>query len=177
MCRSADRRRNSPIYRSHRPCRVMAGTDQPDRGYAKPVQIVETPQQASEIADAVAVGIHIGADGEQCRSHRCSTRGRLSQVSLRRSTARIFAGHVIIGEPAASSHHFKTESDHKRERYDRFWREADMPAQPGSAATRDCWSPAVKFHATPNPRAAVVVSAPERAAVGKRSSGRYALIG
>jgi hypothetical protein len=34
-----------------------------------------------------------------------------------------------------------------------------------------------KFHATPNPRAAVVVSALERAAVGKRSSGRYALIG
>ncbi len=37
---------------------------QPDRGDAEPVQIVEPAQQALEIADAVAVGVHIGADGE-----------------------------------------------------------------------------------------------------------------
>ena len=37
---------------------------QPDRGDAEPVQIVEPPQQALEIADAVAVGVHVGADGE-----------------------------------------------------------------------------------------------------------------
>ena len=37
---------------------------QPDRGDAEPVQIVQPPQQALEIADAVAVGIHIGADGQ-----------------------------------------------------------------------------------------------------------------
>ena len=47
---------------------VLAGRrlkrHQPDRGDAEPVQIVEPPQQALEIADAVAVGIHIGADGQ-----------------------------------------------------------------------------------------------------------------
>ena len=47
---------------------VLAGRrlerHQPDRGDAEPVQIIQPPQQALEIADAVAVGIHIGADGE-----------------------------------------------------------------------------------------------------------------
>src|SRR5437870_6149745 len=47
---------------------VLAGRwlkrHQPDCGDAEPVQIVETAQQALEIADAIAVGIHIGADGE-----------------------------------------------------------------------------------------------------------------
>ncbi len=33
---------------------------QPDRSYSQPVQIVETPQQPFEVADPVAVGIHIG---------------------------------------------------------------------------------------------------------------------
>ncbi|MGY3078449.1 hypothetical protein ACVWZZ_004857 [Bradyrhizobium sp. LM6.10] len=37
---------------------------QPDRGDAEPVQIIEPTQQSLEIADAVAVGIHIGADGQ-----------------------------------------------------------------------------------------------------------------
>ena len=37
---------------------------QPDRGDAEPVQIIQPPQQALEIADAVAIGVHIGADGE-----------------------------------------------------------------------------------------------------------------
>ena len=37
---------------------------QPDRRHAEPVQIVEPPHQSLEIADAVAVGIHIGADGQ-----------------------------------------------------------------------------------------------------------------
>ncbi len=37
---------------------------QPDRGDAEAVQIIEPPQQALEVADAVAVGIHIGADGQ-----------------------------------------------------------------------------------------------------------------
>jgi len=35
---------------------------QPDRGHSQPVQIVETPQQPFEVADAVAIGIHIGAN-------------------------------------------------------------------------------------------------------------------
>ena len=47
---------------------VLAGRrlerHQPDRGDAEPVQIIEPPQQALEIADAVAIGIHIGADGK-----------------------------------------------------------------------------------------------------------------
>ena len=47
---------------------VLAGRrlerHQPDRGDAEPVQIVQPPQQAPEIADAVAVGVHIGADGK-----------------------------------------------------------------------------------------------------------------
>jgi hypothetical protein len=37
---------------------------QPDRGDAEPMQIIEPPHQALEVADAVAVGIHIGADRE-----------------------------------------------------------------------------------------------------------------
>lgn len=37
---------------------------QPDGGDAEAVQIVEPAQQALEIADPIAVGIHIGADGE-----------------------------------------------------------------------------------------------------------------
>ena len=37
---------------------------QPDRGNAETMQIVETTHQALEIADAVAVGIHVGADGQ-----------------------------------------------------------------------------------------------------------------
>ena len=35
---------------------------QPDRGDPQPVQIIETPHQPGEIADPVAIGIHIGAD-------------------------------------------------------------------------------------------------------------------
>ena len=35
---------------------------QPDRGDAEPVQVVEPAHQAREVADAVAVGIHVGAD-------------------------------------------------------------------------------------------------------------------
>src|SRR2546423_6918758 len=35
---------------------------QPDRGDAEPVQIIQPAQQPLEITDAVAVGIHIGAD-------------------------------------------------------------------------------------------------------------------
>jgi hypothetical protein len=42
---------------------------QPDRRDPEPVQIVETTHQPLEIADAVAVGIHIGADG-QAVDHR-----------------------------------------------------------------------------------------------------------
>ena len=45
---------------------VLAGRGlkrhQPDRGDAEPVKIIEPAQQALEIADAVAVGVHIGAD-------------------------------------------------------------------------------------------------------------------
>ena len=37
---------------------------QPDRGDAEPLQIIEPAQQALEIADAVAVGVHVGADGQ-----------------------------------------------------------------------------------------------------------------
>ena len=37
---------------------------QPDRGDAEAVQIIEPAQQALEIADAIAVGVHIGADGQ-----------------------------------------------------------------------------------------------------------------
>ncbi len=37
---------------------------QPDRGDAETVQIIQPPQQAFEIADPVAIGIHIGADGK-----------------------------------------------------------------------------------------------------------------
>src|SRR5258705_7014055 len=47
---------------------VLAGRrlewHQPDRGNAEPVQIIQAPQQTLEIANAVAVSIHIGADGE-----------------------------------------------------------------------------------------------------------------
>src|SRR6185437_12426501 len=47
---------------------VLAGRrlerHQPERGNAKPLQIVQPPHQTLEIADAVAVGVHIGADGE-----------------------------------------------------------------------------------------------------------------
>ena len=47
---------------------VLAGRGlerhQPDRGDAKPVQIIQPPQQSLEIADAVAIGVHIGADGK-----------------------------------------------------------------------------------------------------------------
>ena len=47
---------------------VLAGRrlerHQPDRGDAQPLQIIQPPQQALEIADAVAVGVHIGADGK-----------------------------------------------------------------------------------------------------------------
>src|SRR2546430_14426261 len=35
---------------------------QPDRGDAEPVQIVEAPQQSLEIANAIAIRVHIGAD-------------------------------------------------------------------------------------------------------------------
>src|SRR3569833_2976688 len=35
---------------------------QPDRGDAEAVQIIEPAQEALEVADAVAVGVHIGAD-------------------------------------------------------------------------------------------------------------------
>ena len=38
---------------------------QPDRGDTEPVQIIQPPQQALEIADAVAIGIHVGADERQ----------------------------------------------------------------------------------------------------------------
>ena len=45
---------------------VLAGRGlkrhQPDRGNAEPVQIIQPPQQALEIADAVAIGVHVGAD-------------------------------------------------------------------------------------------------------------------
>ena len=37
---------------------------QPDRGDAEPVQVIQATQQALEIADAVAIGIHVGADGK-----------------------------------------------------------------------------------------------------------------
>ena len=37
---------------------------QPDRGDAEALQIIQPPQQALEIADAVAIGVHIGADGK-----------------------------------------------------------------------------------------------------------------
>src|SRR5258708_39340331 len=37
---------------------------QPDRGDAEPVQVIQPPQQAFEVADAVTVGVHIGADGK-----------------------------------------------------------------------------------------------------------------
>src|SRR4029079_18270876 len=37
---------------------------QPNRGDAEAVEIIQTPHQALEIADAVAVGIHVGADGQ-----------------------------------------------------------------------------------------------------------------
>jgi hypothetical protein len=37
---------------------------QPDGGDPEAVQVVETAHQAGEIADAVAVGIHVGSDGE-----------------------------------------------------------------------------------------------------------------
>ncbi|MFK4562285.1 hypothetical protein ABIF95_004815 [Bradyrhizobium ottawaense] len=37
---------------------------QPDRGDAEAMQIVEPAEQALEVADAVTVGVHIGADGK-----------------------------------------------------------------------------------------------------------------
>ena len=37
---------------------------QPDGGDAQALQIVQAAHQAREIADAVAVGIHVGADGQ-----------------------------------------------------------------------------------------------------------------
>jgi len=37
---------------------------QPDCGHSQSIQIVETPEQPFEVADAVAVGIHIGPDGQ-----------------------------------------------------------------------------------------------------------------
>src|SRR6202043_2575850 len=45
---------------------VLAGRrlerHQPDRGDAEPLQVIEAPKQSLEIADAVAIGIHIGAN-------------------------------------------------------------------------------------------------------------------
>ncbi len=46
------------------PARRGLERHQPDRGDAEAMQIVEPAQQALEIADAVAVGVHVGADGE-----------------------------------------------------------------------------------------------------------------
>src|SRR6185437_10969044 len=37
---------------------------QPDRGHSQSVQIVETSQQLFEVADALAVGVHIGPNGQ-----------------------------------------------------------------------------------------------------------------
>ena len=37
---------------------------QPDRRYAKPIEIIETPHQAGKVADAVTIGVHEAADGE-----------------------------------------------------------------------------------------------------------------
>jgi hypothetical protein len=35
---------------------------QPDRGYAEPVQIVQTPHQALEVTNTIASGVHVGGD-------------------------------------------------------------------------------------------------------------------
>jgi hypothetical protein len=35
---------------------------QPDRGDAEPMQIIQTAQQPFEVADAVGIGVHVGAD-------------------------------------------------------------------------------------------------------------------
>ena len=47
---------------------VLAGRGlewhQPDRRDAESLQVIQPSQQAFEIADAVAIGVHIGADGE-----------------------------------------------------------------------------------------------------------------
>ena len=47
---------------------VLAGRrlerHQPDRGDAEALQIIQPAQQALEVADAVAIGVHIGADGQ-----------------------------------------------------------------------------------------------------------------
>ena len=47
---------------------VLAGRrlerHQPDRCDAEAAQIIKSPQHALEIADAVAIGVHIGADGQ-----------------------------------------------------------------------------------------------------------------
>ncbi len=47
---------------------VLAGRrlerHQPDRGDAEALQIIQPAQQPLEITDAVAIGVHIGADGE-----------------------------------------------------------------------------------------------------------------
>ena len=37
---------------------------QPDRGDAEPLQVIEPAHEAFEVADAVAVGIHVRADGQ-----------------------------------------------------------------------------------------------------------------
>ncbi len=37
---------------------------QPDRGDAEPVEIIQPAQQPLEIADTIAIGIHIGVDGK-----------------------------------------------------------------------------------------------------------------
>ena len=61
---------------------VLAGRGlerhQPDRGDAEAVQIIQPPQQALEIADAVAIGVHIGADGKAVEDARSCTRDRRS---------------------------------------------------------------------------------------------------
>src|ERR1700712_2943303 len=41
---------------------------QPDRRNAEPVQIIETPRQAFEVADAIAIGIHVGPDRQTIKN-------------------------------------------------------------------------------------------------------------
>ena len=60
---------------------------QPDRGDAEPVQVIEPPHQPLEIADAVGIGIHIGADGQTIND--CVLVPEIVDHALRWPTARL----------------------------------------------------------------------------------------
>ena len=78
---------------------------QPDRADAKTVQIVKPAQQSLEIADAVSIGIHIGADGKTIEDailvpeivdHQTSLHADL-RAAISRGAALSSTGQMAIG--------------------------------------------------------------------------------